>query len=117
MVPTLEKVHPTPVYETLMGLAIFGFLWGTRKHLPQPGLSFSIYLVLAGLARFLVEFIRRNPKLVWGLSDDQLISLGMMAMGLVWSGKLLIKSLFVGEKEDAERVYKKGAASERRRKS
>jgi len=96
VVPPLEKVHPTPVYETLMGLMIFGLLWGMRKRFPQPGLAFCLYLVLAGLAHFLVEFIRRNPKLLWGLSDDQLISLGMMGMGLIWGGKLLTKFLSGG---------------------
>lgn len=102
VVPTLEKVHPAPVYETLMGLAIFGLLWGTRKRLLWPGLSFSVYLVLAGLARFVVEFVRRNPKLLWGLSDDQFISLGIMAMGLIWGTRLLTKPVSVREKKQTE---------------
>lgn len=104
VVPTLVKVHPAPVYETLTGLAIFGLLWRTRKHLSQPGLSFCLYLVLAGLGRFLVEFIRRSPKLLWGLSDDQLISLGIMGIGLIWGIRLLVKSLSVEEKEEAEKL-------------
>ena len=83
VVPTLEKVHPTPVYETLMGLAIFGILWATRRRLLRPGLSFCLYLVLFGPARFFVEFIRLNPKVLWGLSDAQLISIGLMGAGLV----------------------------------
>jgi phosphatidylglycerol:prolipoprotein diacylglycerol transferase len=40
------------------------------------------YLMLSGIARFLVEFIRRNPKVVWGLSNAQLASLGSVAVGL-----------------------------------
>jgi phosphatidylglycerol---prolipoprotein diacylglyceryl transferase len=82
VVPTLEKVHPTPVYETLSNLGIFALLWSTRRRLRTPGLSFCLYLVATGLARFLVEFIRLNPRVLWGLSDAQLISLGMMATGL-----------------------------------
>jgi phosphatidylglycerol:prolipoprotein diacylglycerol transferase len=39
--------------------------------------------MLSGLARFLVEFIRRNPKIVWGLSNAQLASLGSVVLGLV----------------------------------
>jgi phosphatidylglycerol:prolipoprotein diacylglycerol transferase len=44
------------------------------------------YLVLTGLARFLVEFIRRNPKILLGLSNAQLASLGSVAAGvlLMW---------------------------------
>lgn len=93
VVPTLEKVHPAPVYETLSNLGIFGILWSTRKRIQIPGLSFCLYLVLTGLARFLVEFIRINQKVLWGLSDAQLISVAMIVVGLVWGGKLLREEL------------------------
>jgi phosphatidylglycerol:prolipoprotein diacylglycerol transferase len=39
------------------------------------------YLVLSGAARFLVEFIRRNPKVLWGLSNAQLAAAGSVAAG------------------------------------
>jgi phosphatidylglycerol:prolipoprotein diacylglycerol transferase len=44
------------------------------------------YLVLAGTVRFLVEFIRRNPKVLWGLSNEQLASAGAVLVGaaLIW---------------------------------
>ena len=44
------------------------------------------YLVLTGIARFLVEFIRRNPKVLWGLSNAQLASAGAALAGIaiVW---------------------------------
>jgi phosphatidylglycerol:prolipoprotein diacylglycerol transferase len=41
------------------------------------------YLILSGLSRFLVEFIRRNPKILWGLSNAQLASLGSVVAGVV----------------------------------
>lgn len=84
VVPTLEKVHPAPVYETLSHLSIFAFLWWGRTKIPTPGLSFCIYLSLAGLARFGVETIRINPRVLWGLSEAQLISIAMMGVGLLW---------------------------------
>jgi phosphatidylglycerol---prolipoprotein diacylglyceryl transferase len=89
VVPTFEKVHPTPVYETLSHLSIFGILWATRLRLKTPGLSFCMYLVLAGTARFLVEFLRTNQRVIWGLSDAQVISAVVIVVGLVWGGKLL----------------------------
>jgi len=88
VVPTLEKVHPAPVYETLMGVGIWGALWGLRTRIERPGLLFCLYLVMAGLARFLVEFIRLNPLVLWGLSAAQLISLAMIAVGIVWGIRL-----------------------------
>jgi phosphatidylglycerol:prolipoprotein diacylglycerol transferase len=41
-----------------------------------------MYLALSGLARFLVEFIRRNPKVLWDLSNAQLASLGSVLAGI-----------------------------------
>jgi phosphatidylglycerol:prolipoprotein diacylglycerol transferase len=40
------------------------------------------YLLLSGIARFLVEFVRRNPKVLWGLSNAQLASAGSVVAGI-----------------------------------
>ena len=82
-VPTTEKVHPTPVYETIVMGLVAWFLWRRRNSMPPGGL-FALYLLLAGTERFLVEFIRRNDAVVAGLTLAQLIALGMMAVGSVW---------------------------------
>ncbi len=87
-VPTTDEVHPTPVYETLtMGLLAW-FLWRRRDSMP-PGALFALYLVLAGAERFLVEFLRRNDRVVAGLTVPQLVALAMVAGGAVWLAVLL----------------------------
>jgi len=62
------------------------WLWrrGGRPH--GTGAIVGEYLVLSGIARFLVEFVRRNPKVLWGLSNAQLASAGSVIVGvaLVW---------------------------------
>jgi phosphatidylglycerol---prolipoprotein diacylglyceryl transferase len=80
--PPGVKVHPTPIYELITGLGIGWWLWvrGGKKH--GTGAIVGEYLLLTGAARFLVEFIRRNPKIFIGLSNAQLASLGSMAAGL-----------------------------------
>ena len=79
-VPTDETVHPTPVYETLtMGLATL-VLWHLRDRF-APGVLFGLYLIFAGVERFLVEFIRRNDSVVGGLTLAQLFSLAVLALG------------------------------------
>jgi phosphatidylglycerol---prolipoprotein diacylglyceryl transferase len=79
-VPTTDEVHPTPVYETLaMGLAAY-VLWRLRDRF-APGVLFGIYLMVAGIERFLVEFIRRNDDVVAGLTQAQLISLVLLGVG------------------------------------
>lgn len=77
-------VHPTPLYEAAVYVAIAAVLW-SRRHpdvLPRtPGALFWSYLLLAGVARFLLEFVRLNPVLLAGLSQAQVISIGLMLAG------------------------------------
>jgi phosphatidylglycerol---prolipoprotein diacylglyceryl transferase len=82
-VPTTEEVHPTPVYETLAVGGIAYLLWRWRDRF-RPGIVFALYLVLTGLERFLIEFIRRNDPVLAGLTVAQLLSLAMIAGGLTW---------------------------------
>ena len=78
LVPTTQRVHPTPLYEFLAALVIAHFLWrigrravgGTRP----AGEVFGYYLIMTGVARFLVEFIRINPRSFFGLSNAQAAS-------------------------------------------
>jgi phosphatidylglycerol:prolipoprotein diacylglycerol transferase len=89
-VPTAPgvEVHPTPIYETLtMGLIAL-LLWQLRDRV-RAGALFAGYLVLAGLERFLVEFLRRNEEVALGLTAAQLESLGMFVAGLVWLALLV----------------------------
>jgi phosphatidylglycerol:prolipoprotein diacylglycerol transferase len=82
-VPTTTEVHPTPVYETLaMGLVAL-LLWRLRDRV-RPGLLFAMWLVLSGLERLLIEFIRRNDPDVLGLTLPQVISLAEIVAGAVW---------------------------------
>src|ERR671922_442007 len=77
-VPTTEKVHPTPVYETIVMGLVAVLLWRWR-HRWRPGTLFALYLVLAGTERFLVEFVRRNHAVLLGLTQPQVLSVLMIA--------------------------------------
>jgi phosphatidylglycerol:prolipoprotein diacylglycerol transferase len=84
-VPTAPgvTVQPTPIYETLsMGLLAL-ILWRLRDAL-RPGALFGIYLVGAGLERFLVEFARRNAHVVGVFTAAQIESAAMLLAGVVW---------------------------------
>ena len=138
LVPTTERVHPTPIYELIVACAIAWWLWrmGARQlaaarikygarvvsrvatpeeiaslkmnpgrgrkvsrfesflitrraqfklawRRPQVGAVFSMYLVLTGLARFLVEFIRINPRSFLGMSNAQTASVASTIVGIV----------------------------------
>ena len=75
-------VHPTPIYEFLQGVLVFGILWALRKKNFAPGTMAWLYLILTGLSRFVVEFWRINPAVGLGFSEAQWISLLLMALGL-----------------------------------
>lgn len=97
LVPTTDRVHPTPIYEFLAACAIAWILWrlGARaaktsgrhrkaKFLPA-GCVFAAYLALTGAARFLVEFIRINPRVFLGMSNAQVASLvSVLAGAVLW---------------------------------
>ena len=77
------RVQPTPIYETVVMCLLAYFLWRIRDKV-RPGVVFALYLLLSGLERFLVEFIRRNKEVVFGLTAPQLTSIALCVIGLVW---------------------------------
>jgi phosphatidylglycerol:prolipoprotein diacylglycerol transferase len=81
LVPTVQRVHPTPIYELIAALMIAFILWKRSRR--NPGEITGEYLVLSGLARFLVEFIRINPRIYLGMSNAQVASIGSMIVGFV----------------------------------
>jgi len=83
VVPDTIPVHPAPMYEFLMACGLFFVLWKLRTKDTPDGTLFVIYLILAGLARFLVEFIRLNPRIALGLSEAQLISVFLILVGII----------------------------------
>jgi phosphatidylglycerol:prolipoprotein diacylglycerol transferase len=103
LVPTTERVHPTPLYEFGAALVIAWLLWrfGVKQlqttaprrssGAAPPGSVFGLYLVLTGLARFLVEFIRINPRSLLGMTNAQVAaSLSILAGALLlWQAKRL----------------------------
>ena len=72
------NVHPTQIYESLIYLILFFYLAKIRKSNSIKGYIMLEYLFLAGLSRFLIEFLRLNPEYAMGLSGAQFISLFMI---------------------------------------
>src|ERR1700712_3444931 len=83
LVPTSELVQPTPVYELIFSLLIFWIVWKLGERAKPVGWLTGLYLVLSGLGRFLVEFVRVNPRLYLGMSNAQVAALGSMIVGAI----------------------------------
>jgi phosphatidylglycerol:prolipoprotein diacylglycerol transferase len=92
IVPNNTLCHPTPVYEFIICVLMCWFLWRIRKKITPTGKLFMIYLILAGIERFTIEFLRPNPRIVFNLSEAQLISSVIMALGLFGWWKLTTTS-------------------------
>jgi phosphatidylglycerol:prolipoprotein diacylglycerol transferase len=86
--PPGVRVQPTPIYETVAMCLVAYVLWRLRDRV-RPGVVFALYLVLSGLERFLVEFIRRNSEVVAGLTAPQLESVALFVIGIAWIALLL----------------------------
>ena len=84
-------VYPTPFYEVIMCLFIFGVLWFLRKRITTAGLLFSIYLILNGIERFSIEQIRVNSQYhIFGFAPTQaeIIAVLMVLIGIagiIWT--------------------------------
>jgi phosphatidylglycerol---prolipoprotein diacylglyceryl transferase len=103
--PATCKVQPTPIYEFVAACIIAWILWrigarqiagvrakrrsGTSRSSPRSsppaGEVFAFYLMLTGIERFLVEFIRINPRSFFGMTNAQTAGLASIIVGvLIW---------------------------------
>ena len=85
--PPTCSVHPTPIYEFAAAMFIFWYVWlrGERslKHPLAPGVITGEFLILFGLERFLVEFLRINPRVILGMSNAQFAALLTTIAGII----------------------------------
>ena len=78
------KVHPTQIYEMILYFLGFYLIRNAFKNTKSTlGLTSSIYLVYAGLSRFIVELIRTNERYMFNLSSAQYISLLLIFAGII----------------------------------
>lgn len=75
--------YPTPLYEFAMALVMFAFLWSMRKRWTTPGIMMSVYFILSGVERLLIERIRINNEYdaLGGITQAELISVTLVILG------------------------------------
>jgi phosphatidylglycerol:prolipoprotein diacylglycerol transferase len=88
--PLGVRVHPAPVYESLLYSAIFLLLvrMARQPHRYADGSVLFTYLILSGVARFLVEIVRIEPRVALGLTEAQWFGIASViagAVGLLWA--------------------------------
>jgi len=82
--PANYPVHPTQLYEAALNLILFFVLVKLiRPRTKKDGTTFGLYLIFAGTERFLIEFLRVNPRYAFGLSSAQYTSAAIVLIGVL----------------------------------
>ncbi len=82
--PTIQEVHPTQIYDSIFMFIFFFVLWKLKDRKNPVGWLTYITIIVLGAERFFVEFLRSTtPSFIEGLSQAQLISLGLVFIGII----------------------------------
>ena len=79
--PTFERVHPTQIYEAISLFAIAWLLLLWRRQRRSDRVVLGAYFALAGMTRFLVEFVRVNERVLGPLTVAHLASVAAILVG------------------------------------
>ena len=91
-------VHPTQVYETALMLLATAWLWKHRTHSHTAGWLFGCYLIVAGVERLAIEFLRaKDDRLLGAFTIAQLASVGLVVVGVFLVAKLREPSAVSGQ--------------------
>lgn len=86
---TVLAVHPTQLYETTLMLIAFAVLWRLRLRARPVGWLFGVYLIFAGIERFLIEIVRaKDDRLLGPLTIAQAVSIVLVAGGAILMARL-----------------------------
>ena len=78
------RLYPTQLFEVAALFVIFLILKSARARPHEAGFIFILYLWLAAVERFVVEFYRADHELLWGnLSLSQYVAIGVFISGFV----------------------------------
>lgn len=80
--PTDVPVHPTQIYEAIPLVLIAYLLVRWRRNGLEDSAVLGRYLVMTGLLRFGIEFIRVNERVALGLTVAQWVSAGVVVAGV-----------------------------------
>ncbi len=90
--------HPAPFYEMLYGLvfflvfrSIYNKIYSSEERQRNySGLILALSSISYGVFRFIVETVRNEPVLVWGLTQAQIAMLFLLSFGVI----ILIQVLY-----------------------
>lgn len=98
MAPCGIRLHPTQIYSSIFDFILAGFLLWYAKKERKSGKVCALYLIIYSIGRFLVEFLRNDPRgNVSILSTSQFISLFVFIIGIFIYNIDKIKKIYNGK--------------------
>ena len=82
LIPTNQLVHPTPLYEAIIMFLLFIYLQFNLYKKQNYLQILSIFFIISGIERFIIEFIRINSK-YYLLSQAQWLSIILVLVGIL----------------------------------
>lgn len=100
LAPSGIHIHPTQIYSSIFDFALgFLLLYYGRKQ-KTNGKVMGMYLIVYSIGRFLVEYLRDDPRGSIGfLSTSQFIAIFTLVLGIIMFN---INKFFKGEKKNIE---------------
>ncbi|MCE5222533.1 MAG: prolipoprotein diacylglyceryl transferase [Clostridium sp.] len=100
LAPTGIHVHPTQIYSSIFDFLLGFVLLYYSKRERKNGKVMGLYLIIYSIGRFLVEFLRNDPRGSVGvLSTSQFISIFTLVLGIIIFNK---HKIFKGAKKNIE---------------
>lgn len=84
LAPSGVCLQPTQLYSSAFDFALAAFLILYAREKKVNGRVFSMYIMIYSIGRFLIEFLRNDPRGSIGfLSTSQVISIGTLILGII----------------------------------
>ena len=86
--------HPSMIYEMILDLLIFAYLWAIRKKGYKDGFSTAMYFILYAIARSVLTLTRRHDLYLGPVRPPNAISADLIVVFgvLIWRGRLYQRS-------------------------
>lgn len=78
-----QLLHPAQMYEMILDLILFVYLWNRRGKIKYNGQLFINYIIGFSINRFIIEFFRTNPVVIGSLTVAHITSIVIITVALI----------------------------------
>lgn len=102
-----QVLHPAQMYEMILDLILFGYLWGNRGKIKYHGQLFIKYIIGFSINRAIIEFFRTNPIVIKPLTVAHITSIVIIIVALIVKNIIKDNQVMLEEdmKSNAIKVY------------